>query len=99
MDQLENTNHTRTENVSLSAITIRSEELVIIRAHLDDTLIHTNQVSASIDRQVHGDQEFSFGSWKSCDKMGINFGRKKNNVTSMKPSRTIGNISPHITSL
>ena len=52
----------------LSAINIGSEELAISRAHSDETLIHANQASASIDRRGHGDQNFSFGIRKSCEK-------------------------------
>ena len=83
----------------MSSITIGSEELAISSARLDDTLIHTNQVCASIHRSVNGDWGFSFESWNSCYKMSINFGQNTNNGTRMNPSRTIGSISSQIISL
>ena len=60
-DQFVNTNLAGMEHVLLSAITIGSEEPTISRAHLYNTLIHTNQVSAYIDIQGHSDQDFFFG--------------------------------------
>ena len=63
------------EHVSLSAITIGSEELAISRAHPKKNIIHTNQSRDYIDRQGNGDQDFSFESRERCDKMSINFGR------------------------
>ena len=83
----------------LSAITIGSKELAIIRARSDKTLIHTNQAIASIDRQGHGDQEFPFRTWNICDEMIIYFGRNTNNRITMNPSINIEKITPYITSL
>ena len=80
-------------------ITIGYEELAINRAHLDKIIIHTNQSRASINRQVKDDRDFSFSSRKSFDKMSIYFRRKSNNRIPMNPSRTIGSITLHITSL
>ena len=84
-DQSANSNRTSMKHASFSAITIWSEEIAISRAHLDKTLIHTNQASASIDRRGHGDQDFSFGGWKSCDKIGIDFGRNTNKIIPVNP--------------
>ena len=51
IDPWSNTKHTRMEHVTLLVITIGSEELGKSRACLDETLICTNQASASIDRR------------------------------------------------
>ena len=61
------------EHITLSVITVGYRELVIGRARLEETLIHTNQPSASIDRRGHSDWEISFGSHKSFNKMSIDF--------------------------
>ena len=87
------------EHVSLLDITIRSEDLAISKACSDDTLIHTNQASASIDRWGHGDQYSYFRSCKSCNKTSIDFKRNTDNEIPMKPPRTIGIITSQITSL
>ena len=86
------------ENVLLLDITIGSKELVISRARFDDTLVHTNQVSAYIDRRVHSDCNISFVSWKSCNEMSIDFGRNTNDGIRVNPPITIGSIIPQITS-
>ena len=62
-NKLENSNRVGMEHVSLSDITIGSEDLAIRRS--DDTLINTNQVSAYIDIWEHGYWDFSFDSRKS----------------------------------
>ena len=98
MNQPENTNRTRMENVLLLAITIGSEDIYINRARLDKTLIHTNQASASIDIRGHSDQDFSFGERKSGYEMIIDFRRNMNNSMTMKLSRNIGSITSQITS-
>ena len=85
------------EHITLSVITIGSKDLAIGRAHLDDTLIHTNQTIASIDRQGYGDIEIYFGSQKCCNKISIDFGRNTDVSICANPSRTIGSISPQIT--
>ena len=59
--QLETTNNAGMEHVSLSAMTIGFEGLTIRKSHLDDTLIHTNQASASLDTHGHNGCYFSFG--------------------------------------
>ena len=99
MGQLENTNLTRMEHVLLSNIYIGSEEPTISRAHLEETIIQTNQASASIGRRRHVDRGLSSGSQKICDKIIIDFGRNMNNGIPMNPSRTIGRITPHTASL
>ena len=86
-------------NLSLSAITKGSEEIAISRVYLDNTVIHTNQMSNFIDRRGHSDRKFSFGSWKSCDGMIIYLGGNTNNRIPMIPLRVIGSITSHITSL
>ena len=63
------------EHVWLLAITKGAEDIAISRVRLQETLIHTNQVSASIDRRGHSDREFSFGSQKICDKKVFIYGR------------------------
>ena len=99
MGQLENTNLTRMEHVLLSNIYIGSEEPTISRAHLEETIIQTNQASASIGRRRHVDRGLSSGSQKSCDKIIIDFGQNTNTNISMNTSRTIGRITPQITSM
>ena len=87
------------EHVLLSGITIGSEELAISRELSDETLILTNQASASIDRQGNCDKGFSFVSHKSCKKMSIDLRRNTNNGIPMNPSRTVWSITPQISSL
>ena len=99
MDQLTNKNCTGIENIILSVITVRSKELAIGRSRLDYIIIHTNQASASIDIRVHSNWDISFGSQKSCNKMSIYFEQKMNGGIRVNPSRTIGSISPYITSM
>ena len=69
------------------------------RARSDDTLTDTNQASASIDIRGHSEREISFGIRKSCEKISIDFGRNNNDGIGVNPSRTIGSISPQITSM
>ena len=64
-DQSENTNRTGMEHISLLVITVRSKELVIERARLDDAPIHSNQSGASVDKWGHSDREIPLGSLKS----------------------------------
>ena len=96
---MENTNRTRMEYISLLSITLGSKDFTISRARLEDALIHTNQVSSSIDIWGWGDQDIYFGSWKSCNEMSIYFVENINEDISMNPPRTIGSISKQITSL
>ena len=64
--QLAGTNHTRMEDLSLSETTIGSKDIAICSSQLGDKLIaESNQLSAPVDRQWHGDREFPFGSWES----------------------------------
>ena len=62
-------------------------------------VIHTDQASDSIDRQVHGDQYIPFSSWNSCNKTSIDFGQNTNDVIYVNPLRTIGSIIPQINSM
>ena len=91
--QLEKINRTSMEHVSLSDITIGYKELAISRACLDNTLMHTNQASVSIDIWRHGDRGIFFGSQKSCNKIIIDLGPNTNDGIRVNPSRTIGSIS------
>ena len=64
------------EHLFLPEIIISPKELAIGSAWLGENLIvHNNQVSTSIDRRIHGDWDFSFGSWKISNKMSVYFGR------------------------
>ena len=85
------------EHVSLSATTIGSKELVISIARSYDTLIHTNQVSYSIDIRVHDDWEISFRIQIIYNEMSIDFRRNKNDGICVNPSRTIRSLIPKIT--
>ena len=77
--QLIDTNRTRIEHLSLSAVTIGSKYLVIGSARLGDKIVlEAKQASTSIDRQGHGYQDFPFGSRKSGDGMSVDFGRNAN---------------------
>ena len=49
-DKSANAKYNRVEHVSLLDITIGYEEISISRARLDETIIHTNPSSASVDR-------------------------------------------------
>ena len=80
-------------------ITVGSKELAIGKAHSNNTLIHTNQSSAFIDRWVHSDWGISFGIWKSCKKMIIDFRQNTNIGICVNPSIPIGSIIPQIASL
>ena len=84
------------ENVSLSAITIGSKYLAISGSRLEDTLIHTNQASASIDRRGQGDWEIYFRIQKSCNKINIDFRRNTNCGIGVNSPRTTGSIIPYI---
>ena len=77
-DKWEDTNCNGIEHVLLSTIAIGSEEIAIIRAHLYNTLIHTNQASYSIDSLGHGDWDFYLRSWKIFNEMNIYFGQNRN---------------------
>ena len=94
-----NANHTRTEHVSFWVINLGYKEITGIRDRLNNTLLSTNQESASINRWGHGDWKISFGSWKSCNKMSTNFGRNTNDSIAMNPSRTTRSIIPQTISL
>ena len=87
------------EHVLLLVITIGSKELAISRVRLDDTLICTNQLIASIERRGHSDWDIYFGIRKSCNEININLGRKMNVGIRVNPSRTIKSIIPQITSM
>ena len=73
----------------MSAINIGLKDLAIIGVRLGDKIsIHSNQVSASVDIQVHGDWEFPFGSRKSGNKMSVDFRQNADDKIGMNPSRT-----------
>ena len=97
MEQLAITNRPRMEHITFSVINLGSKYPAIVRAHSNNTIMHTNQASASIDRQVRGDGGIYFGSQKSCNKISIDFVRNKNDGICANPSRIIRIISPHIT--
>ena len=82
----------------LLVIPIGSKELEISRVHLDDTLICTNQLIASIERRGHSDWDIYFGIRKICNKINIDLGRKFFCIRVI-PSRTIRSIIPQITSM
>ena len=76
------------EHIVLSVITVGYKELAIGRARSDDTLIHSNHASTSIDRQGHGDWYISFDIMKSGTSMQIiGFVRKSDDGI---PPRNIG---------
>ena len=87
------------EHFPFLAINIGSEEIMISRARLDEMLINTNQSSTSLHIRGPDDQDFSFRSKKSCDKMSIDFEHNMHNSIRMNPSRTIKSIIVQITSL
>ena len=97
MEQLAITNRPRMEHITFSVINLGSKYPAIVRAHSNNTIMHTNQASAFIDRQVHGDGEIYFGSQKSCKNISIDFGRNTNDSIYANLSITIGSISPQIT--
>ena len=75
-DQLADNNRNRMEHLLLLEKTIGSKDLTISSAQLVGKLIvHTNQSSAFIDIQGHGDHDFPFRSWKSGNKMSVDFGQ------------------------
>ena len=74
-DKLADTNRTRMEHLSLLETTIGSKDIAICSARLGNRLIsESNQSSASIDRQIHGDQYLPFGIRKSSNGMSVDFG-------------------------
>ena len=74
----------------MSAVNIGLKEIVIGSAKLDKNLIvEANQAITYIYRRGHGDQEFPFGSQKSCNKMSVDFGRNSDKTIGMNPSRSI----------
>ena len=98
MDQSTDTNRTRTEHLSLSAVTIESKDLVIYSAQLGDKIIvEANQASTSIDRRRNGDWDFLFGSRKSGNEMSVDFGRNVDEKITMNPSKTIRSTRPQVT--
>ena len=75
--QLSDTNLTRMEHLLLSATNIGLKDITIFSEWLGNKLIaHSSQASTYIDRWVHGDRDFPFGSWKSGNKMTVDFGWK-----------------------
>ena len=98
MSQSLDTNRTRIEHLSLSAITIGSKELAISSARLGkNRIVDYNQASFHIDIRGHVDQYFPFRSRKSGNKIIVDFGRNANEEIVMNPLRTIGIPLPYIT--
>ena len=62
MDKSAHTNRSGMEHVSLLVINVGSTKLTVGGARPADTIIHSNQVNADIDRWGHGDQNISLGS-------------------------------------
>ena len=86
------------EHVLLSVITVWSKEFAVGGARLDDNLIHSNPMGASINRQGNGDREISLGSLNSGTEIQrIGFGRNKNGGIGVNSPITTGSISPQIT--
>ena len=59
-------------------------------------IAEANQLSASIDRKGHGDQEFPFWSRKSGNILSVDFGRNADDKIRMTPLRPIGRPHPNI---
>ena len=73
--QLSDTNRTSIKNLSLLVTTIGQKELAIGSVLLGDNIdVEANQDIASIYRYLHGDWYFPFGSWKSGNKIIVDFG-------------------------
>ena len=86
MDQSPKNNHTRMEHLLLSATTLWSKYIAIGSARLGGNLIaESNQESASIYRRGHSDWYFPFGSWKSGNKISVNFGQNVDEKNRMNP--------------
>ena len=89
------TNHAVTEKFLLLVITEGSKEFVVGEVRSDYTLIHSNQLRATIDRRGQSDQNISIGNLKSCTEMKrVEFGTNRNGRIGMKPPITIRRISP-----
>ena len=89
-DQLADTNHTRTDHLLFLATNIGPKEITISIKRLGDNIIvEDNQARSSIDRRGNGNRDLPFGSWKSGNKMSVDFGRNMNDKIGMNPLRTI----------
>ena len=73
------------EHIALLFISVGSKELAIGGARSENTLIHTNQLSASIDIRVHSDWEIFFKITNSYNKMSIYFGWNTNDGIGVNP--------------
>ena len=72
---MSDTNRTSIKNLSLLVTTIVQKELAIVSVLLGDNIdVEANQDIASIYRYLHGDWYFPFGSWKSGNKIIVDFG-------------------------
>ena len=86
------------EHLFLSEITIASKDLAISSARLVNKLtVHSNQSIASIDRRGNSDREFPFRSWKSGNKMSVDFGQNADYEIGMNPSITTRSSCPQTT--
>ena len=87
-NQLTDTNRTRMEHLLLTSVTIGSKDLAIGIARLGDKIIaEYNRASTSIDIWGHVDRYLPCGTWKSGNKMNVDFGRNMNEKIGMNPSR------------
>ena len=78
MDQYADTNRTRMKHLLLLATNIGSKDLVIFIARLGENLVSgANQLKAYIYIRGQGDWYFPFGSWKSGNKMSVDFGQNE----------------------
>ena len=90
-DQSTDTNRTRMKHLFLPVVNIGSKYLMVCSVLLGNKLIaEANQAITSIGRRGHGYQEFLFGSWKSGNKISVDFGRNVDDKIAMNPSRAIG---------
>ena len=75
------------------------KELAIVSVLLGDNIdVEANQDIASIYRYLHGDWYFPFGSWKSGNKIIVDFGWNVDDKIVMNPLSTIVIPLPQLTS-
>ena len=72
------------KHIMLLVITLGSKDLTIGGSRLENTFIHSNQASASIDIRVHGDWDIPFNSLKSGTEMQI-IGFERNSDGGIPP--------------
>ena len=79
------------EHLLFWELTIGSKDIYIVCVRLGNNIFaETKQLSTSIDREGHGDWDFPFGSWKSGNKMSVDFGKNTNDKIKMNLSISIG---------